>query len=92
MAVATPRSVLFAGREYFALGGGDCAPDDVVESLDGTVASSAEFTLPEGCEVVRHDDPNLRRSRRTSWPSSSGAAGRSRSATAPAASTPTGPG
>ena len=30
MAVATPHSVLFAGREYFALGGGDCAPDDVV--------------------------------------------------------------
>ena len=55
MAVALPHSVLFAGREYFALGGGDCAPDDVVESLDGTVASSAEFTLPEGCEVVRHD-------------------------------------
>ena len=59
MAVATPHSVLFAGREYFALGGGDCAPDDVVESLDGTVASSAEFTLPEGCEVVRHDDPEF---------------------------------
>ena len=58
-AVATPHSVLFAGREYFALGGGDCAPDDVVESLDGTVASSAEFTLPEGCEVVRHDDPEF---------------------------------